>query len=290
MSTTVATGASVEAIQHHYDLSNDFYALWLDPSMTYSSALWYGDESLSSAQRNKLDWHLDRVQIDTAERLLDVGCGWGSLLHRATERNPRCHGVGLSLSAAQLAAIAEHHWPRIETRLESWADHEADAPYDGIVSIGAFEHFARLDQSPREKLEGYRAFFVFCHRVSKPRGPLSLQTITYETADREQFSRFFAERIFPESDLPHLHEIAQAAHGLFEIVELRNDRAHYARTLRHWLSALRAHKDEAIALVGERAYIDYERYLGLMVVAFHTGTMNLCRLALRRLDPPGVLA
>lgn len=277
-------GASAEAIQHHYDVGNAFYALWLDPTMTYSSALWYReDEDLETAQRNKLDWHLERAGIAGARRLLDVGCGWGGLIRRALEHNPHCHCTGLTLSREQHDYLGGMDSTRGEVRIESWADHRPIAPYDGIVSIGAFEHFARLDQSRDEKIAGYREFFRFCSRNLIEGGRLSLQTIVYENSARQHFSHFFEQTIFPESDLPHLAEIAEASQHVFEIVEVRNDRHHYAKTLRQWIQRLRRHRDEAIALVGERTYHDYEKYLALMVVAFHTGSTNLSRLALRRL-------
>lgn len=282
--TTTPTGASAEAIQHHYDVGNQFYALWLDPTMTYSSALWYrDDEDLETAQRNKQDWHLDRAGIATARRLLDVGCGWGGLIRRALERNGQVHCTGLTLSQEQADFIRLMEPARTDIRLESWADHQPTAPYDGIASVGAFEHFARLDQSPEEKIEGYRDFFRFCHRNLVAGGQLSLQTITYENAERKHFSHFFEKTIFPESDLPCLADIAQASRHLFEIVEVRNDRHHYANTLRQWGQRLKKNRDEAIGLVGEEKYRDYEKYLALMVVAFHTGSMNLSRLAMRRL-------
>lgn len=283
-SQAIHTGASAQAIRHHYDVGNQFYALWLDSGMTYSCALWQReDESLEAAQRNKEDWHLDRAGIAGLKRLLDVGCGWGSLMRHAVERNPDCLCTGLTLSQEQADFSAALGHPGVEARLENWADHVPDQPYDGIVSVGAFEHFARLDQPAADKVEGYRQFFRFCHRNLVPDGALSLQTITYENADRRQFSAFFATEIFPESDLPHLSEIAEACRHLFEIVELRNDRHHYAKTLRLWARRLRQSKAQAIALVGETTYLHYEKYLALMVVAFHTGTMNLSRLALRRL-------
>lgn len=281
------TGASAEAIQHHYDVGNQFYALWLDPNMTYSCALWYrDDEDLESTQRNKQDWHLDRAEIDKAKRLLDVGCGWGGLMRRAIERHPECQCTGLTLSQEQADFVTSLGLPQIDVKLESWKDHKPDSPYDGIVSVGAFEHFARLDQSPEEKLEGYRDFFRFCHRNLVPEGRVSLQTIIYENADRRNFSQFFETEIFPESDLPHLAEIVEASRNLFEIIEIRNDRHHYAKTLRHWAKNLKQNRDKAIALVGEQKYRDYEKYLALMVVAFHTGSMNLSRLSLRRLPEP----
>ena len=279
-----APGASAEAIQRHYDIGNEFYALWLDESCTYSCALWEGDEDLHAAQQNKIDWHLVRSGAPGARRLLDIGCGWGALLRQATERYGVAQAVGLTLSAAQQRAIEARRLPRVEVRLEGWAEHRPEAAYDAIVSIGAFEHFARLDQSPAEKLAGYRAFFVFCHDALAPGGGLALQTITYENADRRDFSRFFAEQIFPELDLPHLAEIVTAAQGLFEIEQLRQDRAHYARTARAWLSRLKARSAEAEALVGAETVERYKKYLGLLVLGFHAGTMNLARIGLRRLE------
>src|SRR5688572_25683389 len=94
-------GASRSAIRHHYDLSNDFYALWLDPSMTYSSALWSDGDSLASAQRRKLDFHIEGARAPGAARVLDVGCGWGGLLQRAVDDWGVGHAVGLTLSQAQ---------------------------------------------------------------------------------------------------------------------------------------------------------------------------------------------
>src|SRR5262245_59125 len=145
-------GASAAAIQSHYDLSNDFYRLWLDQSMTYSCALWYGDEDLSAAQMNKIDWHLDRAVIKKGDHLLDVGCGWGALLERAVKVRGAASAVGLTFSKAQADHVKSAGNPAIEARLESWAVHTPKHQYDGIVSVGAFEHFAGIDESEEAKL------------------------------------------------------------------------------------------------------------------------------------------
>jgi cyclopropane-fatty-acyl-phospholipid synthase len=281
---TTTWGASPTAIQSHYDVGNDFYAQWLDETRTYSCGLWHGDEDLHTAQLQKLDWHLNGARARNATRLLDIGCGWGSLLKRAVAEHGVHNAVGLSLSEAQSAWIREMNLPNTQVHVQSWADYVPDAPFDAIISIGAFEHFARIEQSLAEKQQGYRAFFEACHRMLVPGGRMSLQTITYENADREDFSRFFADRIFPESDLPHHAEIFQASKGLFEVEMLRNDREHYARTARCWLSNLRKSRATAVALVGEAEVATFEKYLSLLVVGFHTGRMNLARLILRRID------
>lgn len=279
---TSGIGASAAAIQHHYDVGNGFYELWLDETLTYSCGLWLDAQDLRTAQDNKLDWHLSRCGDLRGARLLDVGCGWGSLLRRAVECYDVESATGLSLSAAQVSRCNALGLHKARARLESWAEHQPESPYNAIVSIGAFEHFARLDQLPGQKLAAYRAFFEFCHRTLEENGRLCLQTITYEDADRAKFSAFFAEEIFPESDLPHLEEIVTAARERFELVELRMDRDDYARTARVWLTRLRACRAQAAARASVQTVRTYETYLGLLVAGFHTGAMNLARMVMRR--------
>ena len=138
-----------------------------------------------------------------AARVLDVGCGWGALLRRLVEHAGVSEAVGLTLSASQAAWVREHSGPGIEVREESWRDHKPEAPYDAIISIGAFEHFARPGLSPEEKLAAYREFFDFCRGALKDGGRLSLQTIAYVGSD-VAMPQFFAEEIFPETE-PPLH-------------------------------------------------------------------------------------
>jgi len=280
-------GASAQAIQHHYDVGDSFYRLWLDETRTYSCALWESEtESLELAQLRKLDYHVTQARAHGAKRVLDVGCGWGALMQRLTREHGVQHVTGLTLSATQKAYIERQGWPGVEVRLESWLDHVHEAPYDAIISIGAFEHFARPDQSDADKVAGYRDFFRHCHGCLKPGGWLSLQTMSYENSSREDFSDFFAKEIFPESDLPRLSEIAQASDRLFEVVTLRNDREHYARTLKAWRQRLTARRAEAVLEVGEAVVARYDQYLQLAMIGFHVGTMGLLRVALRRLPEP----
>jgi cyclopropane-fatty-acyl-phospholipid synthase len=275
-------GASLQAIQAHYDVSNEFYALWLDPGMTYSCALWDGVTTLGTAQERKLDLHLQQAHAKGVRRLLDVGCGWGSLLKRAVDHYGVATAVGLTLSEAQLRGSDLDRYPAVEIRLEPWESHMPDEPYDAIVSIGAFEHFVKPGMARADKVAAYRRFFEWCYVNSVDGSWLSLQTIVYESYD-ERVPNPFVEEIFPESDLPRVSEIADAMRGLYEIVRLRNDRDHYARTLQCWLKNLRTQRSEAIALTDERTYRKYEKYLGVFVVGFHIGTVNLARVAARRI-------
>src|SRR5216683_3583229 len=163
-------GASPEAIQHHYDVSNDFYQLWLDSTMTYSGALWEENNTLEAAQICKIDFHIQQARARNAQRVLDVGCGWGSILERLVKVNNVQYAVGLTLSQSQAAWVASLGQPRIEVRVENWLDHVPVAPYDAIISIGAFEHFAKPTLSNEQKVESYRSFFRSCHAWLKPGG------------------------------------------------------------------------------------------------------------------------
>jgi cyclopropane-fatty-acyl-phospholipid synthase len=286
--TAAAPGASAEAIQYHYSIGNEFYRLWLDNTITYSGALWEEGDTLETAQFRKLDYHISQARVQSGARVLDVGCGWGSCLKRLVEKYDVGQAVGLTLSQAQADWIASCHLPRTEVRVETWLEHAPAQPYDAIISIGAFEHFAKPSLSPDQKVEAYRAYFRRCHSLLNPGSWMTLQTIAYGNVSKEELSQFVEKDIFPESDLPTLTDIARASEGYFEIVALRNDRKHYERTNRAWLSNLRAHRAEAVKLVGEQDVVRYEKYLALFIIGFHTGTMNLFRITLRRNDKPRI--
>lgn len=284
---TINLGASGEAIQHHYDVGNNFYSLWLDPTRTYSSALWEEGETLEDielAQLRKIDFHIEQAKVKQAKRVLDIGCGWGALLKRLVDVHGVQSAIGLTLSKAQFQSVSELNHPRIEVRLESWTEHNPQELYDGIISVGAFEHFAKIGLSADEKIAAYRTFFQKCHDWLKPGGCISLQTIVYETAQSSDLSQFFAEEIFPESDLPRQAEIFTASDRLFEVILFRNDREHYAKTLRVWLKNLKANRTMAVSLVGEEEVKKYEKYLTLSIISMHTGATNLSRISLRKID------
>ena len=130
MSAQTQPGATARAIQHHYDLSNEFYQLWLDPGMVYSGAKWADGDDLERAQLRKLDHHVEQARARGAARILEIGCGWGTMLEHLTCRNGVAHAVGLTLSAAQKDYIEARQVPSAEVRLESWADHYPGEKYD----------------------------------------------------------------------------------------------------------------------------------------------------------------
>ena len=279
-----AGGATQKAIEHHYDVGRDFYRLWLDARMVYSCALWPAglDDDLEAAQLAKLDWHATGAGADGAARVLDVGCGWGAMMRYLTEERGVAHVTGLTLSSDQAAAAPSSG--RAETRLEDWRDHQPGSPYDAIISIGAFEHFARpeLDKAGRRAV--YRTFFDRCALWLPEGGRLSLQTIAWEDFDPAtmEVTPFMTEDIFPESSLPQLSDVTEAAEGWFRLVCFRSDAEHYDHTLRLWLSRLEAARAEATELVGGEQFRRYRRYLRLSRMMFDRRVCTLYRMVFER--------
>ena len=279
-------GASKAAISFHYDLGNDFFRLFLDHELCYSCAMYDTQPvSFEAAQERKLEYHIQQAHADGAERVLDIGCGWGALQKRLVNQHRVKLAVGLTLSENQAEWIRSLGLPGVEVRVESWPDHVPDAPYDAIISIGAFEHFAR-PSSRTVRVKAYRDFFKRCYGWLIPGGWMSLQSIGLGTTDRGVEGQFVAENIFPESDLPRLGEIADASEGIFEIVSVRNDRADYKRTNHEFRDRLRKHWYAAVSLVGEETVRRFDKYFRVSAAGFSRGTTSLYRITFRRLAHP----
>lgn len=276
------TTEAAAAIRHHYDVGNAFYRLWLDSSLSYSCALRRGaDDTLETAQERKIKFHLDAIGADEAESVLDIGCGWGAILGLLSEAHRVHRSVGLTLSDEQADYVRSREYPGVEVRTENWLDYQPEARFDGIVSIGAFEHFARPEDSATEKIRRYREFFARCRDWLNKDGVLSLQTIAYANMSRENASQFMQQEIFPHADLPTLAEITAAVDGIFEVQSVNNGRLDYAWTCEQWARRLRQRRDAAVEIVGPDVVARYERYLKLSSMGFRMGKICLLRLVLQ---------
>ncbi|MFS0898443.1 cyclopropane mycolic acid synthase family methyltransferase [Mycolicibacterium litorale] len=257
-----------EDVQAHYDISNDFFGLWQDPSRTYSSAFFERDDmTLEEAQLAKIDLALGKLDLHPGMTLLDVGCGWGAMMKRAIEKYD-VNVIGLTLSKNQ-QALGQQILDGIDTPrsrqvlLRGWEEFEQ--PVDRIVSIEAFEAF------PKER---YKAFFDLCHRIMPGDGRMVLQTIMGHPLKRWpelgvpitmtdlRFMRFIAKEIFPGGSVPCDEDVIEYSTAAgFSVAERDDLTASYVRTLNTWAQSLEAHRDEAIAVTSEEVYDRYMKYL-----------------------------
>jgi cyclopropane-fatty-acyl-phospholipid synthase len=277
-------GSSAEEVRSHYDLSNDFFRLWQDPTQTYSCAYFERDNmTLEEAQRAKIDLSLGKLGLQPGMTLLDIGCGWGATMMRAIEKYD-VSVIGLTLSHNQKAHIerlfAESDSPRSkEVRLQPWE--EFDEPADRIVSIGAFEHFG---------FEKYDFYFKKTYELMPDDGIMLLHTIVIPSGQEVQerqlpttmsvvrFIKFILTEIFPGGRLPQVSQIQDhATKAGFNVTRVQALRPHYAKTLDIWASNLESRKDEAIAITSEEVYERYFKYLTGCADLFRKGYTDVCQ-------------
>lgn len=276
------SGASVAAVQSHYDVGNEFFRLWLDQSMTYSCAIWDNEtHTLEVAQDRKLEYHITTAKAGGKRNVLEIGCGWGSLLRKLVLQHGCERAVGLTLSEAQKQWIERMGLQGVEVRVESWEDHSPTDTYDAIISIAATAHFIRPENSQTERIAVLRKFFKRCHDWLKSGGFISLESIVYGSGSYTPHSPLSG--VFPESDMPRLHELAAGFDGLFEPESIVNHRVHYPPTLRCWLENLTRHRDEAVEVAGEDLVGAYERYLRAGIKGHDSGVFLLLRYVLKKL-------
>lgn len=277
----IELGGSTKAIQRHYDIGNEFFASWLDPSMTYSCAMWDGpnDEApLEEAQHRKLRYHANAIGAKAGMRVLDIGCGWGAQMRCLIEEFGVESCVGLTQSDAQ-ARLIKASAPRNTTvKVENWLDYKPSQRFDGIISVGAFAHMAHPSQSDRERRDLYRQFFQSCLDWTNGRGRLSLQTIAYGKMSPSNANPFITSEIFPAAELPTLEDIVIASQGIFKITLLRDDGKDYARTCQVWASRLRNAQEQGTASSDPALNEKFRHFLRLSAVGFAMGKIGLLRI------------
>lgn len=279
-------GSTPEELQTHYEGANDFFGVWLDPTMSYSCAMFEPGDSLQQAQIRKLDHHIKNVLLRPGMRLLDIGCGWGAMMARAAETVSDISATGITIAEQQVRYILDRNIPAVDANVAPWTEYEPPHRFDAIISVGAFEHFGRVGQPDNVRRRGYRHFFERCHDWLEPGGKFSLQTIAFGNMPSEGQSAFLVNEIYPASELPTLADIAECSRGLFEINALRNDRLDYVETNKRWLHNLRKNRTLAESLVGQEKVEKYLDYLRYSIIGFHIGNTDLLRLSMQRVDKP----
>ena len=278
-----------EDVQAHYDLSDDFFRLFLDPTQTYSCAYFERDDmTLEEAQIAKIDLSLGKLGLKPGMTLLDIGCGWGATVNRAVEKYD-VDVVGLTLSKNQQAHVeqllAKSDSPRNKkVLLQGWE--QFDEQVDRIVSIGAFEHFGS---------DRYEDFFKMAYAALPSDGVMLLHTII-KPSDEEyrerglpmtmtklKFFKFIMDEIFPGGDLPQVVTVEKHATAAgFKLTRVQPLRLHYARTLDIWAATLESRRDDAIAIQSEEVYDRYMRYLTGCAELFHKGYTDIAQFTLEK--------
>ncbi|MCZ7561792.1 MAG: cyclopropane-fatty-acyl-phospholipid synthase family protein [Burkholderiaceae bacterium] len=267
------------AIEYHYDVSNEFYAAWLDPRMVYSCAYFRtGDEDLATAQVQKLDHVCRKLMLAPGQTLLDIGCGWGAMaIHAASRYGVKAVGVTLSTNQFELARERVREAgleDRVEIRLQDYRDIPGDAGFDRISSIGMFEHVG---------LKNLRGYFDTVYRLLKPGGVALNHGITSADADNRSVGlgagEFIDRYVFPDGELPHVSlAIRELSEAGLELTDAESLRRHYAKTLGFWSDRFERQIEHLTAVAGERRTRIWRVYLAGCAHAFAQGWINIYQL------------
>jgi cyclopropane-fatty-acyl-phospholipid synthase len=276
-------------VQAHYDLSDDFFRLFLDPTQTYSCAYFKRDDvTLEQAQIAKIDLTLSKLGLQPGMTLLDIGCGWGATLRRAVEKYD-VNVIGLTLSKNQAAHVQRmfDEMDSLRTRrvlLAGWE--QFDEPVNRVVSIGAFEHFG---------YNRYDDFFTKAHSMLPDDGVMLLHTITVlsqrQVSDRGilltselvDFLKFIMTEIFPGGQLPSIEMVQEhSSEAGFTLTRRQSLQPHYAMTLDRWAAALEANEDKAVEIQSEEVFERYMRYLTGCARLFRVGYFDVNQFTLAK--------
>ena len=276
-------------IQVAYDVSNEFFSLWLDENMHYTSASYLtGDETLEQAQLQKCKILYDYAEMTPDKKVLDIGCGWGAnLQYLALDRGVK-EAHGITLSPAQGAEIDSRKLPGVKTWVCDYKDFEPPMLYDAVQSIEMVDHLV----SPAQAREGqavdiYRRYFDKVAQWVPSGAYFGFQAILRVVVPRRRKDladlQFTADVIFPGGLNPRLEELIMAAHPSWEVLDVRTQRESYGKTTAEWYRRMQAHEDEIRKRWGDQVYDDYDRYLSTCVRAFDNHWSSDVQMKLRKI-------
>ncbi len=282
-------GSTQSEVEVSYDVSNEFFRLWLDERMNYTCGLFEGTDNLEEAQLKKLAWLHDAAHVTRDSAVLDIGCGWGANVeYLAVDRGVReVHGI--TLSRQQKAEIDRRKIPGVTASVCSYLDYKPTTKFDAIISICMMEHICSPEEARAGKsIEMYRKYFKLAHQWTKPGAYFGLQTILRNRVPRDPKDLkdlgWVTYTIFPGGITPRLEEIIAAVNPYWEVLEVKSRRLHYQKTCTHWRQRLRDHEKVIRDKWGGQVFEDYDRYLSTCIRAFDMHYQSLAQYSLRRID------
>ncbi len=283
-------GSSQTDVEVSYDVSNEFFRLWLDERMNYTCAVYESEtQSLEAAQLNKLKILSDYAKLTPEKSLLDIGCGWGACLEYAVTARKAKRAVGVTLSRSQAEEVMARKLPGVDLAVADFMKWETNEKFDSLISICMMDHLC----SPEEARKGravdiYRAYFKKCWELTNPGAWFGLQTILRNRIPRNKKDLediyFCTHVIFPGGLNPRLEDIIQAVNPYWEVVTCATRRVDYQRTTAEWLRRMKMHEKTIRQKWGDKVFDDYDRYLSTCVRAFDQHYSSLAQYELRRID------
>ncbi len=276
-------------VEVSYDVSNEFFRLWLDERMHYTCAVFEREgETLEQAQVNKARVLYDYAEMHADKRVLDIGCGWGSNLEYLTVHRGVKEAHGVTLSTAQSEEIAARKLPGVKIWVEDFLTFQPKEKYDALISIEMIDHLCSPAQANQGlAIEIYRNYFKKCAECVKPGSYFGFQAILRNRVPRVRADiadmKFTADVIFPGGLNPRLEELVAAVNPYWEIVELKTRRLDYGKTTGEWLRRMRLHEKTIRERWGDQVFDDYDRYLSTCVRAFANHWSSDVQMKLRHI-------
>ncbi len=278
-----------DQVQVSYDVSNEFFRLWLDERMHYTCAVYENEnDSLEKAQENKSRILYDYAEVTPEKTVLDIGCGWGANIEYVARRGAKeTHGI--TLSSAQHDEIMARNIKGVKTWCVDYRDFKPPFLYDSLISIEMIDHLC----SPAQAAKGlavdiYRSYFNKLAEWVKPGATFGFQAILRNRVPRKREDiadlKFTADVIFPGGLNPRLEDLIMAVNPSWEILELQTRRTHYGKTTAEWLRRMRLHEKKIRETWGDQVYQEYDRYLSTCVKGFANHWASDVQMKLKKID------
>jgi cyclopropane-fatty-acyl-phospholipid synthase len=283
--------ATQEDIEKHYDIDNEFYALFLDDKyLGYTCGVWDSAKNIEQSQTDKFERICNYAHVKADYKVLDVGCGWGGLSTFIGEHFDNTYVHGLTLSTKQLQYIQNAKNPIASVELCAWQNFVApERKFDAIISIGCLEHFATYEDSISGKQrEIYKDFFDWCLSVTTPDAYVGLQTIIITRLPsniQELRDSWLVHKIFPGSALASISDLQESVTDKYEISAVSRIGHDYVQTLQAWIDKMLLNKDELVEKYGQVLFDEYLAYFEGAKRCFETGYFDLYQVSLKRAQP-----